>query len=105
MTTIDELKKIAANERPSFLRHTLMDAAAELESLTALVETMKENIIANGQLFEARDKALTARVKELESYKDKLEGKANQKDVTTALTIALSGVALGICSLIVAIVK
>ena len=73
MTTIEELKKIAANERPSVLRRTLMDAAAELESLTALVEAMKENILVNGQLFEEREKALTARVRELEADKERLD--------------------------------
>lgn len=54
---------------------------------------------------KAEHNAWCNRVTSLESDRDKQTGKADQKSVATALIVALSGTAIGICSLIVSIVK
>lgn len=54
-------------------------------------------------LFENRYESLCNRLVSLEGFKERQVGKADQKDVTIALVIALSSIALGICSLIISI--
>jgi hypothetical protein len=55
--------------------------------------------------FEHRHEAACSRIKELESFKDKLEGKASQKSVDSARWIALAGLALGIIATLLNILE
>jgi hypothetical protein len=54
--------------------------------------------------FEHRYEVLCGRIVSLETFKEQQTGKANQKDVTNALIIALIGIAVSVCSLVVAII-
>jgi hypothetical protein len=55
--------------------------------------------------FESRWDSLCNRVVSLENFKERQVGKANQKDVTITLIVALSSLALGIGSIIVVLLK
>lgn len=86
-------------------------ARAELERRLEGMNEFRSQLENQTRTFVSKDESSLRyeqtcnRLRDLESFRDKMEGKADQRSVTNALIVAFSGIAISVASLVIAIIS